>query len=192
MSASPTLFPVNPLSAEFYRKKLSRRLLQDKSASDDHERSLLSRLKQQCGAQFTSKVRVRAWDCEEGGGRGLARLRRQRPASRPWPSFEAAGQGLARRLAGDQRACVSAALTCSDPLCVPACFPTRCPDGGHGHGPAAGQGEAAAVRRVAQGEAVVQLRTTPARDTSGCAPVGRRAGPCLDSRIRASAMNAHR
>eukprot|EP00198_Chlamydomonas_reinhardtii_P003599 XP_001692935.1 cullin [Chlamydomonas reinhardtii] len=42
--------------AEFYRKKLSRRLLQDKSASDDHERSLLSRLKQQCGAQFTSKM----------------------------------------------------------------------------------------------------------------------------------------
>ncbi|KAG2429454.1 hypothetical protein HYH02_014036 [Chlamydomonas schloesseri] len=42
--------------AEFYRKKLSRRLLNDKSASDDHERSLLSRLKQQCGAQFTSKM----------------------------------------------------------------------------------------------------------------------------------------
>lgn len=45
--------------AEFYRKKLSRRLLFDKSASDDHERSILTRLKQQCGAQFTSKVRVR-------------------------------------------------------------------------------------------------------------------------------------
>lgn len=42
--------------AEFYRKKLARRLLHDKSSSDDHERSILSRLKQQCGAQFTSKV----------------------------------------------------------------------------------------------------------------------------------------
>ncbi len=42
--------------AEFYRKRLARRLLQDKSASDDHERSILTRLKQQCGAQFTSKV----------------------------------------------------------------------------------------------------------------------------------------
>ncbi len=45
------------LFAEFYRKKLARRLLFDKSASDDHERSILARLKQQCGAQFTSKVR---------------------------------------------------------------------------------------------------------------------------------------
>jgi cullin 1 len=39
------------LFAEFYRKRLARRLLQDKSASDDHERSILTRLKQQCGAQ---------------------------------------------------------------------------------------------------------------------------------------------
>ena len=46
------------LFAEFYRKKLARRLLFDKSASDDHERSILQRLKQQCGAQFTSKVRT--------------------------------------------------------------------------------------------------------------------------------------
>lgn len=44
------------LFAEFYRKKLARRLLQDRSSSDEHERSILSRLKQQCGAQFTSKV----------------------------------------------------------------------------------------------------------------------------------------
>ena len=44
------------LFAEFYRKKLSRRLLSDRSSSDEHERSILSRLKQQCGAQFTSKV----------------------------------------------------------------------------------------------------------------------------------------
>ena len=44
------------LFAEFYRKRLARRLLQDKSASDDHERGILARLKQQCGAQFTSKM----------------------------------------------------------------------------------------------------------------------------------------
>lgn len=44
------------LFSEFYRKRLSRRLLFDKSASDEHERSILSRLKQQCGAQFTSKM----------------------------------------------------------------------------------------------------------------------------------------
>ncbi|KAI3946159.1 hypothetical protein MKW98_008752 [Papaver atlanticum] len=45
------------LFAEFCRKKLARRLLFDKnSADDDHERSFLSKLKQQCGGQFTSKM----------------------------------------------------------------------------------------------------------------------------------------
>lgn len=44
------------LFAEFYRKKLARRLLFDKSANDDHERSILLKLKQQCGGQFTSKM----------------------------------------------------------------------------------------------------------------------------------------
>ncbi|GLT42501.1 hypothetical protein SLA2020_164970 [Shorea laevis] len=44
------------LFAEFYRKKLARRLLFDRSANDDHERSILTKLKQQCGAQFTSKM----------------------------------------------------------------------------------------------------------------------------------------
>lgn len=39
-----------------YRKKLSRRLLFDKSANDDHERLILTKLKQQCGGQFTSKM----------------------------------------------------------------------------------------------------------------------------------------
>lgn len=38
------------------RKKLSRRLLFDKSANDDHERLILTKLKQQCGGQFTSKM----------------------------------------------------------------------------------------------------------------------------------------
>jgi len=44
------------LFSEFYRKKLGRRLLMDFSASDELERSILGRLKQQCGAQFTSKM----------------------------------------------------------------------------------------------------------------------------------------
>ncbi|KAH1212549.1 Cullin-1 [Glycine max] len=44
------------LFAKFYRKKLARRLLFDKSANDDHERSILTKLKQQCGGQFTSKM----------------------------------------------------------------------------------------------------------------------------------------
>ncbi|KAI6683987.1 hypothetical protein NL676_029900 [Syzygium grande] len=44
------------LFAEFYRKKLARRFLSDKSANDDHERSMLTKLKQQCGGQFTWKM----------------------------------------------------------------------------------------------------------------------------------------
>ncbi|KAL3517467.1 hypothetical protein ACH5RR_020056 [Cinchona calisaya] len=44
------------LFAEVYRKKLSRRLLFDKSANDDHERLILTKLKQQCGGHFTSKM----------------------------------------------------------------------------------------------------------------------------------------
>lgn len=40
----------------FNRKKLARRLLFDKSANDEHERSILTKLKQQCGGQFTSKM----------------------------------------------------------------------------------------------------------------------------------------
>jgi cullin 1 len=39
-----------------HRKKLARRLLFDKSANDEHERSILTKLKQQCGGQFTSKM----------------------------------------------------------------------------------------------------------------------------------------
>ncbi|KAM0944690.1 putative cullin protein, neddylation [Dioscorea sansibarensis] len=42
--------------AEFHRKKLARRLLFNKSDSDEHERYLLTKLKQQCGGHFTSKV----------------------------------------------------------------------------------------------------------------------------------------
>lgn len=44
------------LFAEFCRKKLARRLLFDRSASDEHERTLLTKLKQQCGGALTSKM----------------------------------------------------------------------------------------------------------------------------------------
>ncbi|KAK3441033.1 hypothetical protein EUGRSUZ_B01286 [Eucalyptus grandis] len=44
------------LFSEFYRKKLARRLLFDKSANDDHERSMLMKLKQQYSGQLTSKM----------------------------------------------------------------------------------------------------------------------------------------
>lgn len=40
----------------FYKKDLAKRLLVDKSASIDAERSMLSKLKQECGAGFTSKL----------------------------------------------------------------------------------------------------------------------------------------
>uniref|UniRef100_A0A7N0U8X0 Cullin family profile domain-containing protein n=1 Tax=Kalanchoe fedtschenkoi TaxID=63787 RepID=A0A7N0U8X0_KALFE len=44
------------LFVEFYRKKLARRLLFDRSGGNDHERSMIMKLKQQCGGQFTSKL----------------------------------------------------------------------------------------------------------------------------------------
>mmetsp|Transcript_4340 Transcript_4340/g.5014 ORF Transcript_4340/g.5014 Transcript_4340/m.5014 type:complete len:742 (+) Transcript_4340:144-2369(+) len=58
--------------AEFYRKRLARRLLFDKSANDDHERSILTKLKQQFGAQFTSKMEGMVTDLQ------LARENQQR------------------------------------------------------------------------------------------------------------------
>ncbi|KAF9604482.1 hypothetical protein IFM89_006804 [Coptis chinensis] len=44
------------LFAEFSRKKLARRLLSDRSANIEHEKRLLSKLKQQFGTYFTSKM----------------------------------------------------------------------------------------------------------------------------------------
>ncbi|KAJ4705264.1 cullin 1 [Melia azedarach] len=44
------------LFAEFYRKKLARRLLFDKSCNQDYDKSLLSKLKQEFGWNFTSKM----------------------------------------------------------------------------------------------------------------------------------------
>lgn len=40
----------------YCRKKLARRLLFDRSASEEHEKCILTKLKQQCGGQFTSKM----------------------------------------------------------------------------------------------------------------------------------------
>lgn len=40
----------------FYKKDLSKRLLYDKSASLDLEKSMISKLKAECGSQFTSKL----------------------------------------------------------------------------------------------------------------------------------------
>mmetsp|Transcript_2015 Transcript_2015/g.4698 ORF Transcript_2015/g.4698 Transcript_2015/m.4698 type:complete len:570 (-) Transcript_2015:1396-3105(-) len=44
------------LFAEIYRNQLAKRLLEDASASDEAEKSLISMLKMKCGAQFTSKM----------------------------------------------------------------------------------------------------------------------------------------
>ncbi|KAL3632033.1 Cullin-1 [Castilleja foliolosa] len=44
------------LFAEFYRKKLATRLLYDRSGFDEHEQSILTKLKQQFGDQLTSKM----------------------------------------------------------------------------------------------------------------------------------------
>lgn len=45
------------LFAEFYRKKLASRLLHHKSANESHERAMLSKIKDQCGLQLTSKMK---------------------------------------------------------------------------------------------------------------------------------------
>jgi len=44
------------LFAEIYRNQLSKRLLNQRSASDDAERAMIGKLKLQCGAQFTGKM----------------------------------------------------------------------------------------------------------------------------------------
>ena len=42
--------------AEIYRQQLSKRLLNQKSASDDNEKNMIGKLKLKCGAQFTAKM----------------------------------------------------------------------------------------------------------------------------------------
>ncbi|KAJ8767678.1 hypothetical protein K2173_018236 [Erythroxylum novogranatense] len=44
------------LFAEFHRKKLARRLIFERSAGEDYERNILTKLKQLYGGQFTSKM----------------------------------------------------------------------------------------------------------------------------------------
>lgn len=40
----------------FYKKDLAKRLLLGKSASTDAEKAMISKLKAECGAQFTNKL----------------------------------------------------------------------------------------------------------------------------------------
>lgn len=44
------------LFAEIYRNQLAKRLLNQRSASDDAEKTMISKLKMQCGTHFTSKM----------------------------------------------------------------------------------------------------------------------------------------
>jgi cullin 1 len=44
------------LFAEIYRNQLAKRLLNQRSESDDMERTMIGKLKMKCGAQFTSKM----------------------------------------------------------------------------------------------------------------------------------------
>lgn len=41
---------------EFYMRGLSRRLLLKKSSSNDSEKSMLTRLRAECGSEFTTKA----------------------------------------------------------------------------------------------------------------------------------------
>ena len=41
---------------EYYKRHLARRLLNQRSASDDSEKMMISKLKSECGCQFTSKL----------------------------------------------------------------------------------------------------------------------------------------
>lgn len=44
----------------FFKKDLAKRLLHGKSGSVDAEKSMISKLKQECGSGFTNKLEVRA------------------------------------------------------------------------------------------------------------------------------------
>ncbi|KAL0700582.1 hypothetical protein Bca4012_056704 [Brassica carinata] len=54
------------LFAEFYRKKLARRLLFDRKVNKEHETSMLSKIKKQQGGQYTSKMEGMMTDMEVG------------------------------------------------------------------------------------------------------------------------------
>jgi len=55
------------LFAEIYRNQLAKRLLNQRSASDESERSMIGMLKMQCGAQFTGKMEGMMNDLRIGG-----------------------------------------------------------------------------------------------------------------------------
>ena len=57
------------LFSEIYRNQLAKRLLNQRSKSDDAERSMISKLKLRCGAQFTGKMEGMVTDLRTAGKR---------------------------------------------------------------------------------------------------------------------------
>jgi hypothetical protein len=51
----------------FYKKDLAKRLLLNKSASIDAEKTMIAKLKAECGSQFTSKLEGMFKDAELSG-----------------------------------------------------------------------------------------------------------------------------
>lgn len=58
--------------ADHYRRQLSKRLLNQRSASNDAERSMISKLKLRCGAQFTGKMEGMLNDLKVGADHARA------------------------------------------------------------------------------------------------------------------------
>ena len=48
----------------FYKKDLAKRLLLGRSASADSEKGMITKLKAECGAQFTNKLEGMFKDCD--------------------------------------------------------------------------------------------------------------------------------
>eukprot|EP00591_Stephanopyxis_turris_P014134 CAMPEP_0195538440 /NCGR_PEP_ID=MMETSP0794_2-20130614/49526_1 /TAXON_ID=515487 /ORGANISM="Stephanopyxis turris, Strain CCMP 815" /LENGTH=753 /DNA_ID=CAMNT_0040672419 /DNA_START=59 /DNA_END=2320 /DNA_ORIENTATION=+ len=55
------------LFADIYRNQLAKRILNQRSASDDSEKMMIAKLKMQCGTQFTSKMEGMLGDLAVGG-----------------------------------------------------------------------------------------------------------------------------
>ena len=55
------------LFEKYYKQHLAKRLLLQKSLSDDAEKSMISKLKTECGCQFTSKIEGMFRDMELSG-----------------------------------------------------------------------------------------------------------------------------
>ena len=55
------------LFEKYYKQHLAKRLLFQKSLSDDAEKSMISKLKTECGCQFTSKIEGMFRDMELSG-----------------------------------------------------------------------------------------------------------------------------